>query len=219
MCIRDRSYDAARARTVMFGGPAGAWPGGNSDTWEWDGTSWSKAVLASAPPPPREGTLLAYDAARRQTVLFGGASSNGPLSDTWLYGVRGPDVAAAAVGTLGAPCLGTGGAPQLAGSVPFLGSRLAVDLLRARPSAPCVFAYSASYSPVAYGACTFYLGAPLLAQATVTDAGGFASQRIEIPADAALRNAGVYAQALVVDPLGGFGGFVMTAALGLTLGD
>jgi hypothetical protein len=39
------AFDAARRRTVMYGG-AGPRPGGGtnvySDTWEWDGREWTR---------------------------------------------------------------------------------------------------------------------------------------------------------------------------------
>ena len=76
---------------MMFGGiPAdrsGPWP---SDTWALRGDRWER--LAVDGPPGRGRTALAYDAARRQVVLFGGASAPpGPkepqtfLDDTWVW--------------------------------------------------------------------------------------------------------------------------------------
>jgi hypothetical protein len=54
--------------------------GNQGDTWEWDGTVWSRV----APPNPslaRTGHGLVFDSRRRRTVLYGGS----PLSDTWEW--------------------------------------------------------------------------------------------------------------------------------------
>ena len=55
------------------------------DTWTWDGSTWMKVPSATA-PPRRLGVDLAYDAARRQVILFGGSSfSAAPLHDMWTW--------------------------------------------------------------------------------------------------------------------------------------
>lgn len=69
---------------VMFGG----WDSGftgfavYSDTWVWDGTSWTQKILATH-PPPRSDFGVAYDAARNQVVLFSGYDAG--ANDTWLW--------------------------------------------------------------------------------------------------------------------------------------
>jgi hypothetical protein len=85
------AFDSARGVTVLFGGFDGtAWL---DDLWEWDGSTWTPGC-ASAPcstsprPSRRAGMVLTYDAARRQTVLFGGFESSGSdnyLGDTWTW--------------------------------------------------------------------------------------------------------------------------------------
>jgi hypothetical protein len=76
------AYDAARGRTVLFGGRNGAAPLG--DTWEWSGT-WVQRTVSPA-PPPRYNDGLVYDPVRNRTVLIGGqdAQSFG-LFDTWEW--------------------------------------------------------------------------------------------------------------------------------------
>jgi hypothetical protein len=72
------AYDAARQRVVLFGG------GGTlSDTWEWDGVTWTHRTPAAS-PPARGGHAMAWDAARQRVVLFGGYA-NDFLSDTWEW--------------------------------------------------------------------------------------------------------------------------------------
>jgi len=79
------TYDAARARTVLFGG-TGPSPAQQplGDTWEWDGTAWEPRFPASA-PEPRRSAPIAYDARRRRVVLFGHGISLGTANDTWEY--------------------------------------------------------------------------------------------------------------------------------------
>ncbi len=76
-------YDAAHSRVVMFGGELN-----NSvfysDTWLWDGTSWSQAAPANN-PPGRYGQGMAYDASLGQTVMFGGDNGSAQLNDTWVW--------------------------------------------------------------------------------------------------------------------------------------
>jgi hypothetical protein len=67
------AYDSARERTVVYGG-ADIVGGGNvyfDDTWELDGTGWSRRDTAG-PPGKRSSYGLAYDRQRAVTVLFGG---------------------------------------------------------------------------------------------------------------------------------------------------
>lgn len=79
-------YDRARGVTVLFGGEywtssTGVQPFG--DTWEWDGAAWNSK--GSVGPSARWDMALAYDAARGNTVLFGGASLISIFRDTWTW--------------------------------------------------------------------------------------------------------------------------------------
>jgi hypothetical protein len=75
------AYDTARNRLVMFGGFNGRYVG---DTWEWDGTSWTRSSATG--PSARNSPAMVYDAARRQVVLFGGDTrATGALGDTWTF--------------------------------------------------------------------------------------------------------------------------------------
>ena len=70
---------ASRARSAAF--PI---TGALADTWEWDGAEWTQ--VADTGPGARALNGLAYDAAREQVVLFGGADSAGNvLDDTWAW--------------------------------------------------------------------------------------------------------------------------------------
>jgi hypothetical protein len=77
------AYDAHRGVTILFGGQSGLDPtfpyvfsADLNDTWEWNGSNWKKISstdpVGDGHPPVRSGHAMAYDAARKQTVLFGG---------------------------------------------------------------------------------------------------------------------------------------------------
>lgn len=80
------AYDAARRRVVLFGGDAnGALDGGLlADTWTFDGKSWRR-LAPPVSPSARSGHAMAYDAARRRVVLFGGRRADGWAGDTWTW--------------------------------------------------------------------------------------------------------------------------------------
>lgn len=72
--------------TLVVGGIG---PGGQllNDTWDLD-VGWNQDRRATA-LSPRSSTAMAYDASRRKFVLFGGAGSDGALSDTWEWNQPG----------------------------------------------------------------------------------------------------------------------------------
>src|SRR5712671_1087316 len=78
------AYDSGRGRVVLFGGETGFGPGSEvGDTWEFDGSQWTQVQVAVA-PAARLDHALAYDSARRRTVLFGGHAL-GAFADTWEF--------------------------------------------------------------------------------------------------------------------------------------
>lgn len=93
------AFDASRGRVVLFGGGnpneigSTFFPSGFDDTWEWDGTTWSK-LITPVQPKGRFGHAMAYDSVRHEIVLTGGFCpengcdpSNNPTTalDTWLW--------------------------------------------------------------------------------------------------------------------------------------
>ncbi len=48
-----------------------------SETWEWNGATWTQRFPTTA-PPPRRNHALAYDSARQRVMLFNG-------TDTWVF--------------------------------------------------------------------------------------------------------------------------------------
>jgi IPT/TIG domain-containing protein/galactose oxidase-like protein len=77
-------YDAARGRTVLFGG-SDAFGNPSAETWEWDGASWSNVTPATS-PPARYFHDMAYDPIRARVVLFGGfIAFDSRVNDTWEW--------------------------------------------------------------------------------------------------------------------------------------
>jgi len=82
------AWDASRGRLVLFGGSALSGPTADlSDTWTWDGRSWTQALLTRS-PQGRFGAVMADDGAGG-LLLFGGTTREpGPphaLTDTWRW--------------------------------------------------------------------------------------------------------------------------------------
>lgn len=78
------AYDAARQRTVIFGG-RGFVTTHRNDTWEFDGNAWAERITTTVPPARYQGAMT-YDAYRQRAVLFGGDGENGArLADTWEW--------------------------------------------------------------------------------------------------------------------------------------
>jgi RHS repeat-associated protein len=78
------AYDAARGQMVMFGGADPNINTAFNDTWAWDGINWTQKFPATS-PPATSGHAMAYDAARQQVVMFGGAVGSTIVADTWVW--------------------------------------------------------------------------------------------------------------------------------------
>jgi hypothetical protein len=80
------AYDSARARTVLYGGSSN--PGllmDSNQTWEYDGTDWTRITPATN-PGPLERPAMCYFAALGRIVLFGGINvQTGGTDVTWSY--------------------------------------------------------------------------------------------------------------------------------------
>ncbi len=82
-------YDSARNVSVLFGGLATSIsiPPPNSDTWEWNGTTWT-SITTVGNPGPRYQYGASFDPIRSRVVLFGGSTSQlliPPSNQTWEY--------------------------------------------------------------------------------------------------------------------------------------
>ena len=79
------AYDPSTSQLILFGGSTG--PTSLGDTWDWNGTTWTKLAPVDN-PLARYGASMAYDPATSQLVLYGGFEPGGfPAdgSDTWIW--------------------------------------------------------------------------------------------------------------------------------------
>jgi hypothetical protein len=78
------AYDPVRHRIVLFGGFANG-NGLRNDTWEYDGTDWTRVVTTTSPPPLADAAM-AFDANRGRLILYGGSSAvSTQATATWEY--------------------------------------------------------------------------------------------------------------------------------------
>ena len=76
------AYDMDNATVVLFGGQR-ADGTLSSDTWVWNGSTWSRYASAV---PARKLASMAFDPALHQLILFGGqGGGNQLLNDTWAW--------------------------------------------------------------------------------------------------------------------------------------
>lgn len=73
-------YDPSRRQLVLYSTPFDR----SVATYVWTGVNWRNLEISS--PPFRWLTVMAYDEARGNIVLFGGDMSEGsPLDETWVF--------------------------------------------------------------------------------------------------------------------------------------
>lgn len=86
LAIRDvaMEFDAARSKTILFGGSAVS-TGAQDSTWLWDGEAWAEQTQLVLKPPARSKHAMAYDSVRNRVVLFGGEGGADRLGDTWEW--------------------------------------------------------------------------------------------------------------------------------------
>jgi hypothetical protein len=68
---------------VLFGG-VGSNNAVLDDTWEWNGSRWTRISTPNS-PSPRWDAQMVYDPVRGTFVLFGGRNRTSSLADTWEY--------------------------------------------------------------------------------------------------------------------------------------
>lgn len=78
------AYDRARGRFVVFGGSTSLSGGLMNDTWEFNGTTWTK-LSPTASPAARNDHAMCYDTVGKRVLLFGGRIASGDATDTWSW--------------------------------------------------------------------------------------------------------------------------------------
>jgi hypothetical protein len=81
------AYDAATRQLIMFGGENVGGEAGtlySAETWSWTGSDWRRLSPTHSPAAAGDASM-AYDAATRQLVLYGGISSAGCSRNTWTW--------------------------------------------------------------------------------------------------------------------------------------
>jgi hypothetical protein len=89
------AYDGATGEVMLFGGLGSSFTPLN-DTWAWDGTTWTQVADAADAgctttctdsPPARAASMMTYDPASNQLVVFGGDADGGDVNnnDTWTW--------------------------------------------------------------------------------------------------------------------------------------
>ncbi len=227
------AWNPARQRMLFIGGQVvgggGPYGGNFVSAWEWDGSSW---VLTQGTFPEFAGGGMVYDAARGRMLFIGGVQAvftpNPPWgpdvwvvtanSDTWLSGA---DIAAVPGQDVGTACSLRATPPALRESIPRIGERASVvDVYFAPPNATCHLAFAtAPASSPAGGGCVLYIDDPFLILQVVANPFGFASLKLTIPIDPALRGVSVWTQAAVEDPLGPTPGFAFTGGRVFQIGE
>jgi hypothetical protein len=75
------AYNSKRDVLVLYGGLTDEQD--FTDTWEWDGETWTKFTVEG--PGPREAAGMTYDGERDKVILFGGAQSGKMMNDSWEW--------------------------------------------------------------------------------------------------------------------------------------
>lgn len=76
------AYVASLERVLLFGGGISPFIA-RRDTFTWDGEVWAR--LPRLPSPSRRWASMAFDAARGEVVLFGGAGLGRVFGETWTW--------------------------------------------------------------------------------------------------------------------------------------
>jgi predicted RNA-binding protein with TRAM domain len=78
------AFDSTTGEMVLFGGVDGGAGVYLSDTWNWNGTTWTEASPLVS-PGQRENSVMTFDATTGDIVLFGGQNGSTYFDDTWSW--------------------------------------------------------------------------------------------------------------------------------------
>jgi hypothetical protein len=122
-------YDISRSVCILHGGMDPMTGNPFTDTWQFDGASWSQAL--GTQPAPRVLFSMAMNPVTGRAVVFGGNNpvTYNEMSDTWQFGAE--------YHTFGTGCAGTNGVPALAGvGAPHLGGFFSINLSQLNAANP-----------------------------------------------------------------------------------
>ncbi|MFN7971015.1 MAG: hypothetical protein U0166_01470 [Acidobacteriota bacterium] len=77
------TYDAARQKTVLYGGDNQS--AIFNDTWEYDGTAWIQGAASPAALTKRVQVAMEFDTVRAKVMIVGGNAQGNDTAQTWLY--------------------------------------------------------------------------------------------------------------------------------------
>jgi hypothetical protein len=220
------AFDAVDRRCVLHAGNDGQ---PLSDTWAWNGVTWTPIVGGSA-PPIRYQAAMTFDVHRGRTVLVGGGDGASLLDDVWEHqGASPAPVATTAVFGVGCgvPPLGIAPAP---GSRPVIGGQqgTVVGNIAAQPAVMMVGLSSSHLGglalplPLAYlgmNSCRLYIDVAIGTVGCMPTGPVSASLSLDLPSGPELVGLRVYLQALSVAPIANPAGLVTSNAIELVLGD
>jgi hypothetical protein len=80
------AWHGGSSSLVLFGG-IDPHAGGNADTWRFNGTAWSRVLMPTPGPGPRNAPRFVHDIARDVCVLQGGSdpATGAPNDETWEF--------------------------------------------------------------------------------------------------------------------------------------
>jgi hypothetical protein len=76
------AYDPTIHSVVLFSGFINTQV--YTDTWAWNGSTWTQVVTSNVPTNGRFAFGMDYDPIAHGPVIFGGFSTGFALSDTWV---------------------------------------------------------------------------------------------------------------------------------------
>jgi len=204
------AYDAARQRTVLFGGSRTGFGSHLADTWEWNGKNWVQIKPATS-PPARWLHGMAYDSARGRTVMFGGIFHQSPtkFADTWEY--IGPSLSTFT--SFGKGCAATTTPTALsATTLPRIGTTFTLSVSNLQPFYPGLLLFGFSNSTwngvplpldlsfLGMNGCNLLVSWDLQVAFYAGPSGGTWDLPLPLPNDPTLAGLTFYNQAWVLDP-------------------
>lgn len=217
-------WHGAIQRVVLYGGilvsPGGTSTQSPTDTWLWDGASWTQAQMVNDPGGTLDRTM-AWDPVA-QAALLTGTRFASDLSALTFQTPLPPSFA-----TFGSGCAGTSGVPALdafQGDLPYVNEVFSLEVAGIGSTPFNVpfgiigssntqwgqLALPLDLSVFGFSGCTGYVSPDIVSQLANTN--GIARWDLSIPNVPTLAGGAFFVQALVLDPGSTVGGAVVSNA-------